>query len=170
MLYCLFQDSPVIDNIEQKEIDTNQGTTAHHGREPGLLLHHNGEPILLSAWAMEIFQSMLEICKLLDYSSENNLYRSALNIFIGYVEDPDQTPSARILAEMIQNEEAFFPFSMRHSKQNAEYFKSLTVNEEKKQHFEKVARQSIEDQKRLEETDNLTFPDFLNEYFAETLE
>ena len=170
MLFCLLQDSPVINSTEQKEIDSNQSVTAHHGREPGLKLQHQGKPILLSAWAMKIVQSMLEICELLDDDNEQGSYGTALNAALASIEDPDQTPSARILAEMTQNEEPFHPFSMRHARQNAEYFDSLTLSEEKMRFFEEIAEQSLKNQRQLEETDTLSFPEFLHEYFAETLE
>ena len=170
MLFCLLQDSPLINKVEQKEIDANQSDTAHHGREPGLQLHRNGSQVLLSSWGKEILTSMSDICRLLDTDTKDKPYQRAVNKYLQVIEDPDQTPSARILAEMTQNEEAFFPFSMRHARQNAEYFKTLALSEDKKQFFEKAARDSMSDQKRLENDNKLDFGEFLNRYFAESLD
>lgn len=170
MLYCLLQDSPLIDRTEQKEIDSNQSDTAHHGRQPELPLHRNGQPILLTDWANELFSGISKVAELLDSGSSETPYQSAVNHYWQSVKDPELTPSARILAEMITNEEPFYPFSMRRSKQNADYFKSLSLSEERNQFYNKVALDSITEQQHLEQTDALDFGEFLKRYFAETLE
>lgn len=170
LLLCLLNESPLIDKTEQKEIDNNQISTAHHGREPGFKLTRNSSPVLLTAWAKELFELMADIASLLDADHENRPYQTAIDTHLQSIEDPDQTPSARILAEMIQNEEPFFPFSMRHAQQNAQYFERLSLTEKKKRFFENAATQSIIDQQRLEADNSMDFTEFLNRYFAETLE
>ena len=170
LLFCLLNESPLIDKTEQKEIDANQSATAHHGREPGLKLNRNGNPVLLSTWAKELFKPMTDIASLLDAGEENRPYQTALDIYLHSIEDPDQTPSARILAEMVQNEEPFFPFSMRHAQEIAEYFKTLPLSDNKKRFFEEAAHQSIADQQQLEANNSMDFSEFLNRYFSETLE
>ena len=170
MLFCLFHESPLIDKTEQKGIDSNQSATAHHGREPGLTLNRNGSPVLLSAWAKELFERMADISQILDTDREDRPYQTALNFYLESIRNPDLTPSARILAEMIENEEPFFPFSMRHAQQFAEHFKTLPLSDAKKQIFEKAAAQSISDQQQLEADNNMEFGEFLNRYFAETLD
>ena len=170
MLYCLLQDSPAIDRAEQKEIDNNQSDTAHHGRQPKLPLQRNGETVLLTDWANELFSEISSVAELLDIGSTEAPYQSAVNQYWQCVKDPELTPSARILAEMIKNEEPFYPFSMRYSQQNAEYFKTLSLSEERYQFYKKVAQQSIAEQQRLEQTNSLEFSEFLQRYFAETLE
>lgn len=170
MLYCLLQDSPLIDRTEQKEIDKNQSDTAHHGRQPGLKLHNNGKTIQLADWANELFSDMSGIAELLDAGTNQQIYQNALNHYWQSVKNPELTPSAQILAEMINNEEPFYPFSMRHSKQIASYFESLTLSEERIRFFEKTAEDSLKEQQRLEQTNSLSFDEFLQRYYAETLE
>jgi glutamate--cysteine ligase len=170
LLFCLLHESPTISAEERKEIDHNQSSTAHHGREPGLKLQRNGKPILLSTWASEIFQAMGDVCNLLDCTQPNAPYSSALKEYFQSVENPDLTPSARILQEMRDNKEPFFPYSMRYAQQHADYFNSVNINEEQFRFFTDTAQQSLADQKRMETNDRLSFEDFLGHYFAETLE
>lgn len=170
MLYCLLQDSPLIDRNEQKEIDANQHNTAHHGRQPKLELRHNDKAVLLSAWANEIFEDMQSIVELLDHNNSEQKYENALHSYWQSVEDPELTPSAKILAEMKQKQEPFYPFSMRYAKQTAAYFDSITLSDERVEFFNKIARQSIEEQKRLEDSNKLSFDEFLRRYFNETLD
>lgn len=169
LIFCLLHESPAVSKDEQREIDHNQGSTAHHGREPGLKLSRNGKPILLSAWATELFKAMENVCTLLDDDIPDQPYLNALKGYYERVQDPDLTPSARILREMRQNNESFFPYAMRYAKQHAEYFDSLTISEEKIDFFKQAAQHSLEEQQRIETADNIGFDEFLARYFAETL-
>ncbi|MGD8639065.1 MAG: glutamate--cysteine ligase [Gammaproteobacteria bacterium] len=169
LVFCLLQESPVVSCDEQKEIDHNQSTTAHHGREPGLKLSRNGKPVLLCTWATEIFNAMIGVCELLDQGKFDRPYRTALKHYYGRVEDPDLTPSARILKEMRDNNESFFPYAMRYAKQHAAYFESLALSEQKLRFFRQAAEQSLADQADMEANDPLNFDEFLERYFAEQL-
>lgn len=170
MIFCLLQESPNIEPQERIEIDFNQSSTAHHGRQPGLKLTQNGKPVLLCAWATEIFNAMEEICDLLDSANQTKAYRSALEFHYQSVLDPDQTPSARILREMAGNQQAFFPYSMDYARKHAQYFKNLDIGNEQLQFFENVASTSLKEQQQMEADDKLDFDEFLRCYFAETLE
>ena len=113
---------------------------------------------------------MGDVCNLLDCTQSNAPYSSALKEYYQSVENPDLTPSARILQEMRDNKEPFFPYSMRYAQQHADYFKSIKINEQQFRLFADTAQQSLADQKRMEANDMLNFEVFLEQYFAETLE
>lgn len=169
LLFCLLHDSPVISADERKEIDHNQSSAAHHGRQPGLKLQRNGKPILLCTWATELFNTMVDVCRLLDRTHSTTCYTSALKTYYEMVEDPDLTPSARILQQMQDNGEPFFPFSMRHAEQHARYFQSLTLRDTQAAFFRQAAAESITRQQQMEANNTLDFDEFLARYFAETL-
>lgn len=169
MLYCLLQDSPAIDRVEQKTIDANQSDTAHHGRQPKFQLQRDGGMTLLRDWANEIFDALSKIADLLDRGTNTSTYQQSIAHFQQSVDEPDLTPSARILSEMEQNQEPFYPFSMRYARQNAEYFKSSPLGEERAAFFKKIAGNSIAEQQLLETTDTMDFGEFLKQYFSETL-
>jgi glutamate--cysteine ligase len=52
---------------------------------------------------------------------------------------------------------------MKHYK----YFNSLTLSEERKQLFEKIAIESIARQQQIESEDTLDFDEYLRRYFAQ---
>lgn len=170
MLFCLLHESPKISIDEGKEIDHNQSSTAHHGRQPGLKLQRNGKPIVLCTWATELFNAMSGVSRLLDRSQPDAPYTSALKTYYELVEDPDLTPSARILQLMQDNNEPFFPFSKRYAQQHADYFQKLSLDENRLQFFKQAARESITKQQQMEAGDTLSFDEFLARYFSETLE
>ncbi|MCI0507283.1 MAG: glutamate--cysteine ligase [Gammaproteobacteria bacterium] len=170
LMFCLLHDSPVISAGELKEIDHNQSSSAHHGREPGLKLQRNGKPVLLCAWATELFNAMSGVCRLMDRTQANAPYTAALKTYYQMVEDPDLTPSAKILQQMKESGDSFFPYSKRHAEQHARHFQSLPISDEQLRFFREAAEASIAKQRKMEADDTLDFDDFLQRYFAETLE
>ncbi len=167
MLYCLLQTSPTIRSREQKEIDRNLELVAHRGRDPSLRLLRDGGEIPLADWASEICDGMQGVCDLLDTEEPGQPYSSALAQQRELVSDPGRTPSARMLAEMRENKEGFFQFAQRMSEQHHDYFQGLELGEERRSLFEQEVVRSREQQRIMEESDQLPFKAFLADYFAQ---
>ena len=167
LLFCLLQDSPPINAVERKEIDHNLNTTAHRGREPGLTLQRDGNGIGLQDWGRELLAAMEDSFALLDEAGGNQHYVTALQRQREAMLDSDRTPSARIIAEMSANKEAFFPFAMRYSQQHAQHFRSLPLSAQQLAFFQDSARQSLLEQQQIEARDELNFDEFLARYFAQ---
>lgn len=169
LVFCLLQESPLINEQERQEIDHNQTITAHHGRQPGLELSRNGKPILLQDWAIDIFNAMVPVCGILDEPNNKEIYCATIEYFKSFLIDPELTPSARILKQMSEQKLAFAPFSLAYAKKHAEYFRSLSLSAQDTQFFNNAADKSLDDQRRLEAGDTLSFDEFLEQYFAESL-
>ena len=172
LLFCLLDDSPYIDRDERRAINANQLHTAHRGREPGLTLQRGNHDITLKDWANELFSQMQACYTLLDaaHSSgtqHSDIYMKAFNQYHALIQDPDLTPSARIIAEMRDTSEAFFPFSMRYSQQHAQYFRNIVLDNEQMNFFQQHATDSLAEQERLETSDTLSFDQFLDRYFSQ---
>lgn len=166
MLYCLLDDSPSISAIEQQEIAQNVQDVARMGRKPGLMLQRNGESASLSDWATEIFDQMSGVCDLLDQNNNESLYQNTLAHYKTRVTDPDTTPSAKILSEMREKKEGFYHFSLRKSEEYLTYFKGLKLSPGQEQYFRKLSNDSLLKQQQLELSDDVSFDEFLNDYFS----
>ncbi|MCK4833583.1 MAG: glutamate--cysteine ligase, partial [Gammaproteobacteria bacterium] len=81
--------------------------------------------------------------------------------------DPELTPSARMLAEMRENDEGFFHHAQRMSKYHYHYYKTHDLPEDKIRFFEDAAKKSIEKQHQIEVEDHISFDEFLQNYFDE---
>jgi glutamate--cysteine ligase len=169
MAFSLFQDSPVISNPGRREIDSNLNAVCYRGREPGLVLHREGEAISLRQWAGEICAAMSAFASVLDEGQPGAAYQQALQQQIEAISDPDKTPAARILAEMRENNEGYFDFARQMSLQHQQYFLEQQHTEEQFREFAATARQSLVEQKALEDADDISFDEFLQRYFAQTL-
>ncbi len=167
LLFCLLQESPIIHRSERCAIDENELKTAHHGRDPELKLTRNNEPVLLSTWAGELLEEMQGVCELLDQGSEDTPYCDALAAQRKKVDNPELTPSARMLQEMRDRGEGFFHFAKRMSEIHQHFFTNLPLSKDKQHHYQELALKSIEDQKAREAADVLSFDDYLKQYFAQ---
>jgi glutamate--cysteine ligase len=168
MLLCLLKDSPPISAQEKSEIDLNEMLTAHRGREPGLMLMQAGKQRSLMDWALELCDQMESVCKLLDHDIQGSPYTETLSFHRKLVLDPDKTPSARMLEEMRNNDEGFYQFARRMSQQHYRYFTGHKLSTERHAFFTQAAATSIQRQQQIEASDEITFDEFLRQYFAQS--
>ena len=165
MLFCLLEESPALSESEIVAIDENLVLVAHKGREPGLDLRRGDEKISLQDWATELCNKMKSVASLLDRANYCENYFSSVKSQIASVFDPDLTPSARMLAEMKENDEGFFHHAQRMSKHHYQYYKTHPLAEEKVKAFEQMAKESLQKQKQIELEDKISFDEYLENYF-----
>lgn len=166
LLFCLLEDSPPVDAHERGRINRNQGLVARRGRDPSLHLSRaDGRQVPLTRWAEELFDALLAPSLMLDEAHRTSRYRENLDGLRARIEAPNHTPSAGMLAEMQERDEEFVQFAMRISKQHHEHFVSEPLPEVVRRRFAEAARKSLVVQRRLEESDELSFEAYLQEYF-----
>ena len=168
LLFSLLSPSEPYGSTEQAEIKHNLNAVAQRGRNPQLRLVKSASDILLRDWASEIFDQMSLGCELLDKGSKTPVYCSALQRQRAKIADPDHTPSARMLAEMMENREEFFEFALRLSKQHQQWFASRPLDADKRAGFEAAARASIERRHEIERADDVPFKTFMQNYFQQS--
>ena len=164
LLYCLLSDSSPITPQERIEIDQNEMLVAHRGRDSDLQLKRCGKDISLQQWATEICEGMEDVCNLLDSNTTKRPYQQALARQRRAVENPDLTPSARMLAEMHNGRETFFEFARRKSLEHQWYFAELPINREREKMLTELALRSLHKQGEIEAADALDFDQFLEQY------
>ncbi len=169
MAFCQLQASPVISDLERKEIDYNLDTVAYRGREPGLMLQRNGNRVPLQQWAGELCEAMLAFATVLDKEVEGTPYQQALQEQQAAVSDPEKTLSAQVLAGMREYDEGYFDFAQRMSLQHQQYFLNLDPDAARFEAFDDTVKQSLEKQRAMEAANHESFDDFLKNYFAQTL-
>jgi len=167
LLNLLLPSDPYTES-ELAEIKFNINAVAERGRDPALKLRRDSGEVLLRDWAREIFEQMSVTCDLLDRDGETPVYCATLQQQKAKIEEPELTPSARILAEMIENKEEFSEFSLRMSKQHQQWFAERPLDADKQRELEQIARESQERQHEIEQEDDLPFEQFLQNYFEQT--
>lgn len=169
MLFCLCAESPNISDAERANIDHNLNLVAHRGREPGLTLNTicSRGAVPLKDLGAAFLENMTPFAELLDEVHGEGLYMEALNAQKEKFQNPDLTPSARMLAEMHKTDEAFFNFAFRKSQEHLKFFQENTVSSESRQAFKAAAAQSLEVQRAKEAAEQLSMDDYLANYFSQ---
>lgn len=166
LVYCLLEESPPMGDDGLAECSRNQLAVARSGRDPDLLLHRDGEAILLRDWAAGIVERVQAVASAIDGHEQGESYVGAADAMRELVSDPDATPSARILAELRQHGSSFFDFAFSVAESHRDYFASITpLPDERREALEREARESLDRQREVEAADELGFDEFLERYF-----
>lgn len=167
LLTCLFQDNAPSDIEMRDRNNANQLAVANQGRKPGLVLLNDEQTITLHDWAQEILAAMQPICDILDADSVERPYNEALMLQKQRVDNPDLTPSARMLEAMRSRHSPFETYALDISAEHRAQFKQQRLDAAQTILFTGLAEQSLAEQQQIEAADQLSFDDFLQKYFAQ---
>lgn len=162
LLFCLLEESPVISSREQFEVDSNDQLVAHKGRTPDLLLSHQGQSVLLQELGKTVMDKILLCAELLGLN-----YQTAVEEIGERIENAELTPSAVILKEMKQQNQGFFDYTDALAKRHQKDFLAQEVDEAHFEYLDQQAKKSCQQQSRIEQADNMTFDEYLADYFNE---
>ena len=167
LLHCLLSDSPADSPAEIAALARNQHRTAARGREPGLTLERQGQPVRLVDWAAEVLDGCEAIAQRLDAQLGGQAYAQALAQARQRLDAPETLPSARVLSTMnTQHGGEFAAFVMQRSAQVRERLLALPWSEAQAAHWAALARQSLDDQADIEASQAGRFDDFLVDYLS----
>ena len=167
LIFCLLHDSPNIDKSEQQRIGRNQQAVACCGRDPEVRLNRDGSDQSVSDWAREIQEEIQAVSELMDQADASDNYTAAINSVLPVLENPEQTPSARMLQGMRDSEQSFYHFAMAKCEQHNQYFKQSTNTPERNQFFEAESETSLRKQAEIEAADDISFDEYLHRYFTQ---
>ena len=169
MMFCLLQESQEIDAAEAVEIDDNQHLVAHQGRKPGLELVCNGEKTSLKGWAKQLLEEMAGVADILNYTHDESCYSNAVAEQMELVNNPELTPSAKVLDDIINQDGSYYHFAKRKSEEHRDYFLSRDLDQETQAEIELVAQKSLQQQAEIEAQNGFDFDTFLQKYFNNEL-
>ncbi|MGS2720513.1 glutamate--cysteine ligase [Paraglaciecola aestuariivivens] len=167
LLYCAVKPSASMTAEQFKETDSNLTAVVSQGRDPQLTLVKDKQPIGLQQWALNIFDDLSAIAQVLDAANQSQNYSQALAQERQKVEDPNLTPSARVLNALLDNNTDNGSFGLA----LAEDYKNLLMQADYRymnaEQLIQHALISLEKQRQIEQQDSLPFDQFLENYFAE---
>jgi glutamate--cysteine ligase len=168
LLTCLLSDSPAMSEADHKINNANQLSVANEGRRMELQLQRDGQKIGLQDWAREILSAMQPVCTLLDNNSLDRPYSKALEQQGFVVNNPELTPSARMLVSMREHHQTFARFAFTNSEKNSRYFHHRQLDKASTAQFETMAAESHAKQQAIESQVQRPFAEFLDRYFTQT--
>jgi glutamate--cysteine ligase len=167
LLHCLLCDSPPDTPEELAEIGENKLRVASRGREPGLRLIRDGEEAPFVEWAGEVLADCGPIADALDRANGGRVHRDALAAAMKALGEPESVPSARVLQAMKRDYgNSYVKFVLAQSKAHRDTIMKLPFPPDVAERFEHLAKESIEEQKRIEASDTISFEAFRQLYLA----
>ncbi len=167
LVYCALADSPLADKDENKRVRENQQRMVYCGRDPNLTLVNRDQERPFKDWARHLMQELEPIAAFLDSSSDTHDYQLSLNRQKEKVEDASLTPSAKVLASMEKENQSFFDFALSLAEQHRQHFLQQPLNDNDRQLFEALAKQSLADQAAIEKQDTGDFESYLKAFYAQ---
>lgn len=165
MLYSLFSDSPGMDDGEKRGHVSNLKTVVNRGREPGLMLNRNGQPVSLQTWGLELIDALRPFAVLLDKAYGVADFSASLHRQQEKFEDPSVTPSAQLVDALKQPGQSYYRYIRGLSADHKAYFQATPLAEHERRRFEAMAETSLAEQAALEAAEAPSFPEFLEAYY-----
>ena len=117
-------------------------------------------------WASTLMNELRPIADLLDSADGTDRHTASWKEQASRLDDPDRTPSARILASMRKAQVPFFRFAMNQSILHKGYFVANPLSADKVRHFESLAERSISEQRAIEAAESESLDEYLARYMA----
>ena len=167
LLHCLLRESPPDTPQELAAIVGNKQRVAARGREPGLRLVRELEEVTLIGWSSEILAECAPIAAALDDANGCNVHRDALARAVARLNDPAETPSARVLEAMARDHgSSYTRFVLNQSIAHKNALIELPFSTEIAARFARLADESVTEQRRIEAADTLPFEAYRQLYLA----
>ena len=167
LLHCLLSDSPPDSPAEIVALAHNQHNVAERGREQGLLLERGSNTITLKDWGLELVGQLGPIAQMLDATHGSTDYSAAVQAAIHGLLHPETLPSARVLKAITEEYDGSFgAFARAQSVVTRQAMLDMPLAAEMQAHFEVLARESWDTQRKIEAADTMPFDIYLQEYLS----
>ena len=167
LLHCLLYDSPPDTKKEIEALGRNKQLVASRGREPGLILDRYGEKLALREWGGQVLAECGPIARALDEAHGMSAHRDALAAAVAALDDPDSLPSARMLREMSERHgNSYLRFALARSLEHRRTLDGEPLPAEAEALFTRLAKESIENQRKIEASDKIPFETFRQKYLS----
>jgi len=167
LIYCLLEESQPFDAVALAETSRNQSHTAREGRDPAFRLLRDGKEVPLQTWATEILDKVGMIASQIDVTEGGESYIQAVDSMRALVDTPDTTPSAQLLHELKNGGNSFFDYAISVARGHRDYFAAINpMSKERHEEFSQEAQGSLERQNDIEACDDISFDEYLENYFA----
>ncbi|MDO4769717.1 MAG: glutamate--cysteine ligase [Brachymonas sp.] len=166
LLHALLTPSPPDTPEEIAALAQNQHLAASRGREPGLELIRNGQPVPLVAWAQAVLDGMQPVAERMDALSGGHAYAQAVAMGRERLQRPELLPSAQVLHSVREHDDCFISFIKQCSLQAQQRLRALPLPAEQQARFAQMAQQSVEAQRQIEADDVMPFEEFRQHYVS----
>ena len=165
LTWCAIKPSDEISAVQSQHFAKNLNTIVTEGRNPKLKLEIDGQTDSVSGWGEWLTNELKELAVVLDNSGKEERYKEAITHIAPRFNAPELTSSARILDKLIKKNDDNVSLALTLSKQYKQELIDQPYQIWSDQHFESQKRDSLKKQKEIEQSDDVNFDTFLENYF-----
>jgi glutamate--cysteine ligase len=167
LTWAVLSESDPMDNCELNCWSHNWNSVIERGRKTDLLLKIgcHGEELTLKKWAERIFGDFELLAKKMDAANGDTQYQDVCEELLSWVDDPEKTISGRLLKE-ITTRGGITAVGNHFGELYAEQHVTSSYRYYTEEMMKAEVEQSFAKQKAIEESDDVEFNQYLNEYFA----
>lgn len=165
LIYCLLQPSADMSTAEYEQTDRNLKLSVLRGREPGLLLEKNNQAVSLYDWAKSVNSDLKAIAEILDKQQDTSSYMEGVLAQEAKILSPSKTPSGILLNTLLASDIDNARYGLQLAQEHKTSFTKHEFEIYDTEYFIKLAKESLENQGKIEATDDCDFTEFLTQYF-----
>jgi len=167
LLHCLLADSPPDTPAEIAALARNQHRTAERGRDPDLRLERGHDPVTIAEWGAQLLDECAPIAVALDTAAGGSGHIAALASAAIALREPECLPSTRVLDTMRgAHDGSHIAFVTACSERTRQALTQRPFPAELRERFDRMARQSVQEQQRIEAADAVPFEEFRQQYLS----
>ena len=164
LLDCLLSESPRIDDAECSMLDDNYKDVVAKGRSRELTLCRAGERTPIGEAATAILDRLEPLAEMLDGWNGGEVYRKALSAQREVLSGDRQVPSARVIDAMQASGLGHRDWTMDMALKHQNILRQEGLDARVEAEFTAATKDSLAEQKHIEDSDTLPFRDFLEQY------
>lgn len=161
LLDCLVSDSPLIDDPECDALDNAFQDVVRQGRAPGCRLSFREGTADLRSEGIRILERLERLAERIPGGSE---YQGCLEQQKARLEEPQQTPSGRLLSVLGERDTDLVSWGMAQAREQQAAFRSATPDPGWRSELESLSRRSLQEQADIEASETEDFETFLARY------
>jgi len=167
LLYCTLQDSPpFLPDGHCNRSRNNFARVVREGRAPGLTLDRDGTTVGLRQWGNELLDAIAGCAELLDAAYDGDAFVRAVAAQRDKLADPDNTPSARILATLREQRLSFRDYMLALSAEHSRTLRAEVLTDAEQSAYADMSRRSLAEQVAIENSDTINFDEYVARYHA----
>ena len=168
LLSCVISDSPLCDAASRAIDSANMQRILNFGRDPSLqLLTTDGTEKDRHELAKPILDAMQDAANWLDSAGMTDRHSQAVARAQGMLTGNIETPSARVLREMTEQQLSYSQLMGSYSEQWHREFEHQAIPSQIKTALADEAIASLRRQREIESNESLSFEDFLGQFYAQ---
>ncbi len=167
LLFCAVEESPMFPkNGFCRDSSNNFGVVSKRGRENGLMLVKQNQPVSLQDWGQELAERIAPYAELLDSAYATDIHTRALKLQQDKINDVSQTLSAQLLDALHKSGQNLHKFTLQQSQSHHENLVSRPLAAETFKRFQQLASDSMAEQVAIENSDTDSFDEYVAKYHA----